>query len=101
VKNGFALVQAIARQRFGKSEPKNYRSFSERLSAQTSTYDLLLSKDASASMLHDVVSVALVRMPTATRIVFWCPAPMRSFPQTLPFLYRWSSTSCPPMRQNT
>jgi two-component sensor histidine kinase len=59
VKNGFALVQAIARQAFAKAEPERYHSFSERLTALASTYDLILSREGSASSLRDVVSAAL------------------------------------------
>lgn len=59
VKNGFALVQAIARQSFGKEAPGAYRSFAERLASLASTYDLLLSKDASASTVQEVVGTAL------------------------------------------
>jgi two-component sensor histidine kinase len=59
VKNGFALVQAIARQTFYKADPERYRSFAERLTALAGTYDLLLAKDAAASPIHDVVSRAV------------------------------------------
>jgi two-component sensor histidine kinase len=59
VKNGFALVQAIARQSFGKADPDAYHSFASRLSSLASTYDLLLSKDASASTVREVVETAL------------------------------------------
>jgi two-component sensor histidine kinase len=59
VKNGFTLVQAIARQSFNRSDPDSYRSFVERLSALASTYDLLLSKDAAASTVANVVETAL------------------------------------------
>lgn len=59
VKNGFALVQAIARQSFAKADPGAYHSFAERLSSLASTYDLLLSKDATASTVREVVATAL------------------------------------------
>jgi two-component sensor histidine kinase len=59
VKNGFALVQAIARQTFYKADPERYRSFADRLTALAGTYDLLLAKDAAASSIHDVVSRAV------------------------------------------
>jgi len=59
VKNGFALVQAIARQSFGRSDPQQYHSFVERLSSLASTYDLLLSKDANASTVEEVIYAAL------------------------------------------
>ncbi|NEK19852.1 sensor histidine kinase [Rhizobium leguminosarum] len=59
VKNGFALVQAIARQSFGKANPEAYHSFAERLASLASTYDLLLSKDATASTVREVVQTAL------------------------------------------
>jgi two-component sensor histidine kinase len=59
VKNGFALVQAIARQSFGKADPDAYHSFASRLSSLASTYDLLLSKDATASTVREVVETAL------------------------------------------
>jgi two-component sensor histidine kinase len=59
VKNGFTLVQAIARQSFGKADPGAYHSFASRLSSLASTYDLLLSKDATASSVREVVETAL------------------------------------------
>ncbi len=59
VKNGFTLVQAIARQSFGKANPDAYHSFAGRLSSLASTYDLLLSKDASDSTVWEVVETAL------------------------------------------
>jgi two-component sensor histidine kinase len=59
VKNGFALVQAIARQTFGRADPDRYRSFSERLAALAGTYDLLLSKEGAASSMKEVVAAAL------------------------------------------
>jgi two-component sensor histidine kinase len=59
VKNGFALVQAIARQSFGKADPEAYHSFASRLSSLASTYDLLLSKDATSSNVREVVETAL------------------------------------------
>ncbi|MDR7144929.1 sensor histidine kinase [Rhizobium sp. BE258] len=59
VKNGFTLVQAIARQSFSKADPDAYHSFASRLSSLASTYDLLLSKDASASTVREVVETAL------------------------------------------
>ncbi len=59
VKNGFTLVQAIARQSFGKANPDAYHSFASRLSSLASTYDLLLSKDASASTVREVIETAL------------------------------------------
>ncbi|MFS2154627.1 HWE histidine kinase domain-containing protein [Rhizobium sp. Rhizsp42] len=59
VKNGFTLVQAIARQTFARSDPAHYQSFSERLSALASTYDLILSREGSASSIRDVLAAAL------------------------------------------
>lgn len=59
VKNGFALVQAIARQTFSKSDPDRYHSFSDRLGSLASTYDLILSKEGSASTVDVIVTAAL------------------------------------------
>ncbi|MBB3137946.1 two-component sensor histidine kinase [Rhizobium pisi] len=59
VKNGFTLVQAIARQTFSRSDPERYNSFAERLAALAGTYDLILSREGSASPVRDVVSAAL------------------------------------------
>lgn len=59
VKNGFALVQAISRQTFARSDPDRYRSFSERLSALAATYDLILAKEGAASQMKDVLEAAL------------------------------------------
>ncbi|WP_064692812.1 sensor histidine kinase [Rhizobium aegyptiacum] len=59
VKNGFALVQAIARQTFSRSDPEKYGSFVERLAALAGTYDLILSREGSASPIRDIVFAAL------------------------------------------
>ncbi|KEQ02946.1 sensor histidine kinase [Pseudorhizobium pelagicum] len=59
VKNGFSLVQAIASQTFGRADPARYKSFSQRLAALASTYDLILSRETSSSSVADVVSAAL------------------------------------------
>ncbi|UVD60510.1 histidine kinase (plasmid) [Rhizobium sp. Pop5] len=59
VKNGFTLVQAIARQTFSRSDPERYNSFAERLAALAGTYDVILSREGSASSLRDIVSAAL------------------------------------------
>jgi two-component sensor histidine kinase len=59
VKNGFALVQAIARQTFGRTDADRYRSFGERLAALAGTYDLLLSREAVASSVRELISAAL------------------------------------------
>lgn len=70
VKNGFALVQAIARQTFAKSDPDRYHSFSERLTALAGTYDLLLSKEGAASTVDAVLDAALrAHASEATRII--------------------------------
>ena len=58
VKNGFALVQAIARQTFSRAEPNRYHSFSNRLTALASTYDLLLTRNAMASSVQEVLKSA-------------------------------------------
>ena len=59
VKNGFTLVQAIARQTFAKLDPESYRSFSERLTALAASYDLFLSKEGAAAQIRDVLTSAL------------------------------------------
>ncbi|EPE96220.1 sensor histidine kinase [Rhizobium grahamii] len=59
VKNGFALVQAIARQTFARSDPDRYRSFSERLAALGGTYDLILSREGLASPIRAILTAAL------------------------------------------
>ncbi|MBB4195479.1 two-component sensor histidine kinase [Rhizobium aethiopicum] len=59
VKNGFTLVQAIARQTFSRSDPERYNSFAERLAALAGTYDLILSREGSASPIRDILSAAL------------------------------------------
>ncbi|MDM9627725.1 sensor histidine kinase [Rhizobium sp. S152] len=59
VKNGFALVQAMARQSFAKSDRERYESFSERLRALASTYDLILSKEGAAAAIREVLAAAL------------------------------------------
>lgn len=59
VKNGFALVQAIARQSFHRSDPARYIAFSERLTALAGAYDLLLSKNVQAAGMMDTIVNAL------------------------------------------
>ncbi len=59
VKNGFTLVQAIARQTFSRSDPERYNSFAERLAALARTYDLILSREGSVSSVREIVSAAL------------------------------------------
>ncbi|MGV2103936.1 cache domain-containing protein [Rhizobium sp. 21-4511-3d] len=59
VKNGFTLVQAIARQTFAKSEPDKYRSFSERLAALANTYDIILLREGSSSSIRKVLCASL------------------------------------------
>jgi two-component sensor histidine kinase len=60
VKNGFALVQAMARQTFHRADPERFKSFAERLTALAGTYDLLLAKDATtASSIREIVSRAV------------------------------------------
>ncbi|MBX4896979.1 sensor histidine kinase [Rhizobium bangladeshense] len=59
VKNGFTLVQAIARQTFSRSDPERYSSFAKRLAALAGTYDLILSREGSASPVREIVSAAL------------------------------------------
>ncbi|EJC83377.1 signal transduction histidine kinase [Rhizobium leguminosarum bv. trifolii WSM2297] len=59
VKNGFALVQAIARQTFSRSNPESYNAFAQRLAALAGTYDLILSREGSAAPIREVISAAL------------------------------------------
>ncbi|OWV91904.1 histidine kinase [Rhizobium sp. N122] len=59
VKNGFALVQAIARQTFSRANPESYSSFAERLAALAGTYDLILSREGSAAPIREIISAAL------------------------------------------
>jgi two-component sensor histidine kinase len=59
VKNGFALVQAIARQSFHRSDPARYAAFSERLTALAGAYDLLLTRNAEAAGMMDTIVNAL------------------------------------------
>ncbi|MDF0661777.1 cache domain-containing protein [Rhizobium sp. 268] len=59
VKNGFALVQAIARQTFSRSNPESYNAFAERLAALAGTYDLILSREGSAAPIREIISAAL------------------------------------------
>lgn len=69
VKNGFTLVQAIAPQTFSKSDPERYHSYSERLAALASTYDLILSKEGSASTIEAIIGAALRAHVNDTRKV--------------------------------
>jgi two-component sensor histidine kinase len=59
IKNGFALVQAIARQTFSRSDPDRYNSFSQRLRALAATYDLILAEKATSSSIVEVIKAAL------------------------------------------
>ncbi|WP_049732120.1 sensor histidine kinase [Rhizobium ecuadorense] len=59
VKNGFALVQAIARQTFSRANPESYVAFAERLAALAGTYDLILSREGSAASVREIISAAL------------------------------------------
>jgi two-component sensor histidine kinase len=59
VKNGFALVQAIAHQSFRKSDPEKYGSFSQRLAALAGTYDLILSREGKATSIRAVLEASL------------------------------------------
>lgn len=59
VKNGFALVQAIARQTFARTDQERYASFSQRLSALAGTYNLILSREGEASSARTVLQAAL------------------------------------------
>ncbi|RFB88597.1 histidine kinase [Rhizobium leguminosarum bv. trifolii] len=59
VKNGFALVQAIARQTFSRANPESYIAFAERLAALAGTYDLILSREGSAAPMREIISAAL------------------------------------------
>lgn len=59
VKNGFTLVQAIARQTFAKTDAERFSTFSQRLNALAGTYDLILSGGASPSSVEDVLRAAL------------------------------------------
>ncbi|MBP2448011.1 sensor histidine kinase [Rhizobium leguminosarum] len=59
VKNGFTLVQAIARQTFSRSNPESYNAFAERLAALAGTYDLILSREGSAAPIREIISAAL------------------------------------------
>jgi two-component sensor histidine kinase len=89
VKNGFALVQAMARQTFSRSDPDQFRSFSQRLAALAGTYDLILSKEASSSSVRDVLDAALKAHgdPDDRRIVMQGPdvvlAPDAALPLSL------------------
>ncbi|KWV57706.1 histidine kinase [Rhizobium altiplani] len=59
VKNGFALVQAIAHQSFKKSDAEKYGSFSQRLTALAGTYDLILSGEGRATSIMGVLETSL------------------------------------------
>ncbi|MBX5211648.1 sensor histidine kinase [Rhizobium sp. NZLR11] len=59
VKNGFTLVQAIARQTFSRANPESYNAFAERLAALAGTYDLILSREGSAAPIREIISAAL------------------------------------------
>ncbi|HWT58238.1 MAG TPA: cache domain-containing protein [Rhizobium sp.] len=59
VKNGFALVQAIARQTFSRANPESYHAFAERLAALAGTYELILSGEGSAAPIRETISAAL------------------------------------------
>lgn len=59
VKNTFAVVQAIARQTFGRRNADDYHSFSQRLGALAGAYDILVSGQWESGDIRDVVLRAL------------------------------------------
>jgi len=60
VKNGFALVQAIARQTLSRVDPERYAAFADRLTALAGAYDLILTREATvAAPMRDVIDNAL------------------------------------------
>ncbi|MEX2692881.1 sensor histidine kinase [Rhizobium mongolense] len=59
VKNGYALVQAIARQSFAKSDPSRYAVFSERLTALAGAYDLILTREAHSADMSETIRKSL------------------------------------------
>ena len=59
VKNTFSVVQAIARQTFGRRDASEYDSFSQRLGALAGAYDILVSGQWESGDIRDVVLRAL------------------------------------------
>jgi len=58
VKNGFALVQAIAHQSFRKSDPGSYTTFAQRLTALAETHDLILSGEEKSTTVEAVLGAS-------------------------------------------
>ena len=59
VKNTFSVVQAIARQTFGRRDAAEYESFSQRLGALAGAYDILVSGQWQSGDIREVVVRAL------------------------------------------
>lgn len=59
VKNTLALVQSIAYQTFGRSDPELVRAFAERLVTLSSTYNILLGEQFAGGQLKAVISNAV------------------------------------------
>ncbi len=59
VKNTFSVVQAIARQTFGRRDVAEYESFSQRLGALAGAYDILVSGQWQSGDMREVISRAL------------------------------------------
>ena len=59
VKNGFALVQAIARQTLSRVDREGYQAFADRLTALAGSYDLILTKETSAASIRLVIENTL------------------------------------------
>ncbi|PWE53513.1 histidine kinase [Metarhizobium album] len=60
VKNTLSIVQAIARQTFGRQNPEEFKSFSQRIGAFAGGYDILLADDWESGDLREVIDRALL-----------------------------------------
>lgn len=60
VKNTLSIVQAIARQTFGRQNPEEFKSFSQRIGAFAGGYDILLADDWESGELRDVIERSLL-----------------------------------------
>lgn len=83
VKNTLAIIQAIARQTFKQQTPAEYRSFSERVAALASGYDILFAEQQQQGMIKAVIERALRPHRADQDVQFKLDGPPVLLPATL------------------
>lgn len=59
IKNGFALVQAIARQTLSRIDRDRYKAFADRVTALAGAFDLILTKEVTTAPIRNTIEGAL------------------------------------------